>query len=153
MSKCSSERMRPLVGIGVIVIKEGRILLGERINAHGAGTWSPPGGHLEYGESPQECAVRELDEEAGLNAEEVIPGPWTNDFFDTENKHYVTLYMIVPHFKGVLSVREPERCLGWGWFEFDRLPSPLFPTFSNLLRGITLNQLLVNYFPSTGKRS
>ena len=135
-------RERPKVGVGVLVVHEEKILLGERIYSHGAGTWCPPGGHLEFGESPQDCAVRELEEEAGLIAEEVVMGPWTNDLFKSEGKHYITLYMVVTRFSGALSVREPEKCLRWEWFAWDNLPSPLFLSLSNLVKKTTLGQLL-----------
>jgi 8-oxo-dGTP diphosphatase len=42
---------RPKVGIGVIVYRKGKILIGKRLSHHGAGTWEIPGGHLEFGES------------------------------------------------------------------------------------------------------
>ncbi len=51
---------RPKVGVGVIVVKEGKVLLLQRKNSHGSGTWCFPGGHLEYGESLEECAKREV---------------------------------------------------------------------------------------------
>ena len=44
----------PRVGVGVIVQRDGRILLGKRLGAHGEGTWALPGGHLEFGESVAE---------------------------------------------------------------------------------------------------
>ena len=56
-SKC------PKVGVGVAVVKDGKVLLGKRKNAHGEGTWSFPGGHLEYKESWEDCAIRETLEE------------------------------------------------------------------------------------------
>ena len=56
----------PRVGIGVLIFKEQKILLGKRIMSHGSGTWSPPGGHLEFRESFEECAIREVNEETGL---------------------------------------------------------------------------------------
>ena len=40
--------MRPLIGVAAIVIKDKKVLLGKRKNAHGAETWAFPGGHLEY---------------------------------------------------------------------------------------------------------
>jgi 8-oxo-dGTP diphosphatase len=40
------------VGIGVIIIKENRVLMGVRINSHGQNSWGFPGGHLEFGETP-----------------------------------------------------------------------------------------------------
>ena len=50
---------RPKVGVGVIVVKEGKVLLQRRRGAHGEGTWGFPGGHLEFKESWEECAKRE----------------------------------------------------------------------------------------------
>ncbi|MBI2476733.1 NUDIX domain-containing protein, partial [Candidatus Uhrbacteria bacterium] len=41
--------LRPKVGVGVIVWRDCEVLMQERIGAHGAGTWSFPGGHLEFG--------------------------------------------------------------------------------------------------------
>ena len=57
----------PRVGVGVIVTKADRVLLIKRKGVHGQGTWSTPGGHLEYGESPEGCAARETLEETGVD--------------------------------------------------------------------------------------
>ncbi|GAB4227534.1 MAG: NUDIX hydrolase [Chlamydiales bacterium] len=127
------EKMRPFIGVGVLVLKDNKILLGERVNAHGSGTWCPPGGHLEFGETPQECGMRELQEETGLIAKHISPGPWTNDLFQDEKKHYVTLYMIVTKFEGSPSCKEPHKCLQWKWFDYNRLPSNLFLSFENFI--------------------
>ncbi|WP_194848526.1 nucleotide triphosphate diphosphatase NUDT15 [Candidatus Neptunochlamydia vexilliferae] len=124
---------RPKIGVGALVLNEGKILLGKRIHAHGVGTWCPPGGHLEFGETPADCAARELEEETGLIAEEIFPGPWTNDIFETEGKHYVSLFMLVNKFQGVLELKEPDKCESWEWFSWDALPSPLFLSLENLV--------------------
>jgi 8-oxo-dGTP diphosphatase len=70
-----NQENRPYIGVAVIVVREGRVLLGKRKNAHGAGTWQFPGGHLEYGESIESCARRELFEETGLTIVSHAPGP------------------------------------------------------------------------------
>jgi 8-oxo-dGTP diphosphatase len=57
---------RPRVGIGVIILKNGRVLLGKRKSSHGTGTWHFPGGHLEFGESLEDCSRREVLEETGM---------------------------------------------------------------------------------------
>src|SRR6516225_11635838 len=94
--RVTQQRFSPIVrvGVGVIILNDGKILLGTRKNAHGSGTWSPPGGHLEFGETPQECAHREVFEETGLVIKNILAGPYTNDFFEHEQKHYITLFMI-----------------------------------------------------------
>ena len=56
----------PQVGIGVIILKNNKVLLGKRKNTHGNGHWGFAGGHLEFLESPEDCAVRETTEEAGI---------------------------------------------------------------------------------------
>lgn len=58
---------RPKVGVGVIVIKNNKVLLGKRKNSHGQGTWCFPGGHLEFNESWKNCAIRETKEETDVN--------------------------------------------------------------------------------------
>ncbi len=134
--------MRPKVGVGVLVIDKGRILLGERLGSHGEGTWSPPGGHLEFGESPEECAARELQEEAGLVATEIVVQHWSNDIFHEEKKHYITLFAIVKGFEGRVELREPEKCRGWHWFPVGELPQPLFLPLSNFTKTHGLSSLL-----------
>ena len=56
----------PRVGIGVMVFRDGKVLIGKRKSKLGEGEWSFPGGHLESGESFVECAVRETREESGI---------------------------------------------------------------------------------------
>jgi 8-oxo-dGTP diphosphatase len=124
------------VGVGVLVLRQGRVLLGLRRGAHGAGTWAPPGGHLEYGETIEDCARREVAEETGLALCAVERGPYTSDVFEDEGKHYVTLLVVADAASGDAAVREPAKCARWEWWEWSGLPEPLFlPLASVVGRG------------------
>lgn len=135
----STSLQRPLVGIGVLVVRDGKILLGRRKNAHGAGDWSPPGGHLEFGETPEEAAAREVLEETGLHIENIRLAGVVNSVFHDEQKHYVTLFMVADCPEGSPELCEPEKCEAWEWFSWTHLPKPLFMPLKDLLeQGFTL---------------
>ena len=123
----------PRVGVGVLVFRDNKILLGKRKNSHGVGTWSPLGGHLEFGESPEECARREVLEEADIEIKNLKRGPFSNDIFASEDKHYVTLFILADYCSGTVKLQEPDKCEGWEWFEENDLPQPLFLPFQNLM--------------------
>lgn len=120
------------VGVGVIVVRDGRVLLGRRTGSHGEGRWSFPGGHLEFGETVEGCARREVLEETGLVLHDLRPAPWTSDVFEAEGKHYVTLFMQA-RCTGEPQLLEPHRCEGWQWFDVSALPRPLFQPIDSLL--------------------
>jgi len=56
---------RPKVGVGLLLIKDRKILLGKRKGAHGAGEYAGFGGHLEGLETFEDGLLRELAEEGG----------------------------------------------------------------------------------------
>lgn len=58
--------MQPIIGVGAVVVHEGRLLMILRGNDPYADTWSVPGGRLEFGETLHQGALRELQEETGL---------------------------------------------------------------------------------------
>ncbi|CAN5645775.1 NUDIX hydrolase [soil metagenome] len=69
MSKIDSVRPapdRPVVGVGAIVVRDDRLLVVKRGREPSRGRWSVPGGRLEFGETLESGAVRELAEETGL---------------------------------------------------------------------------------------
>jgi 8-oxo-dGTP diphosphatase len=135
------------VGISVIVkYEKGRqtyVLIGKRKGAHGAGTWAFPGGKLEFGESIAHCAFREVFEETGIRIDpkklERAPFDFTNDVFEEEVLHYITIFLIAELPKRVEpKLKEPDKCEGWSWYPFGRdpskpLPDPLFLPVQNWL--------------------
>jgi 8-oxo-dGTP diphosphatase len=122
----------PKVGLGVCLIKGKKILFGKRKNSHGKGSWCFPGGHLEFNETWEECAERETMEETNLKIKNIRFATATNDFFEKENKHYITILMVADWAKGAPQLMEPEKCQKWQWFDWDKQPSPLFKPQENL---------------------
>ncbi len=124
---------RPAVGVAAIVIKNGKVLLGKRKGAHGSGTWAFPGGHLEFNESIEDCAKREVFEETGLSVKNSRFATITNDLFYQSNQHYVTLFVVCDHKNGTPRIKEPDKCERWDWFYWNEFPKPMFLSLKNLL--------------------
>ena len=133
MNKTSATDNRPKVGLGILIVKGNKVLLGQRVSRHGTGAWCPPGGHLEFGESFEDCAKREAAEECGVSIKNIKLITFTNDIHKEEGKHYVTILMIADWSKGHPQVLEPDRLAKWGWFDWDNLPSPLFMPIQTLV--------------------
>jgi 8-oxo-dGTP diphosphatase len=127
----------PRVGVGVVIRRGDELLLQRRSNVHGAGTWSTPGGHLDFGEDPAACAVREAAEETGLTVRKVVFAGVTNDVFDAE-RHYITLWFAADGVSGEPVLAAPYEMSELGWFRQDELPEPLFPPLRRLLDGEAL---------------
>lgn len=128
------EIIRPKVGVGVIIRKNGKILIGKRKGNHGGGYWAFPGGHLEMNETIEDCARREVLEETGLNISNLKKSIFTNDIFPESGKHYVTVYMVADYKGGEVKIMEPQKCESWDWFNMDNLPNPLFIPLQNFIK-------------------
>ncbi len=121
---------RPKVGLAVIACREGKILLGKRLGTQ-PNTWCFPGGHMEYGESFEQTARRETLEEAGLELENLRYLHTTNDVYP--DRHYITVFMVADANVGEPDVREPDKTIEWGWYDWDAMPQPLFQPIINLM--------------------
>jgi 8-oxo-dGTP diphosphatase len=122
----------PRVGVAIIITKNDQVLLMNRSGAHGHGTWSTPGGHLEFGETPEQCAAREAEEEVGVDVMDIRFRAVTNDVFEATGRHYVTLWMegtII----GEPTIAAEREVSEIGWFGWDALPEPLFMPLENLV--------------------
>jgi len=127
------EEQRPKIGIAVVIERNNKILLGKRKGSHKAGFWAFPGGHLEFNETLENCAKREVMEETGLAITSIRKDTYTNDIMKDENKHYLTCFIRADCEIGEPKIMEPDKCEEWGWFDWDNLPSPLFSQYKELL--------------------
>lgn len=124
---------KPRVGIGIMIFKDGKILLGKRRNSHGAGEYSFPGGHLEYMESYKDCALREIAEECGIEVQN-IHFQYLANIKQYAPRHYVHIGLLAEWKSGEPQVLEPEKLEHWGWYDLDNLPQPLFATIKKSIQ-------------------
>lgn len=137
----------PKVGVGVILVRtvefpsfgnqpeihRPEVLLGLRRKSHGDGEWSLPGGHMELGERFMDTCKREVLEETGMEIAGIVPLCFTNDIFEKDGLHYVTLFFgALWNSDQVPRVME-DKTETWGFFSMDKLPSPLFPPLRRAL--------------------
>jgi mutator protein MutT len=120
------------VGFGVMILKNNKILLGLRnedaekasSELHGEGTWTMPGGKLHYGETFEQGAIREVNEETGIDVKEIEVSCVQNDM--NEFAHFVTIGLIATKYSGEPKTMEPDEIIKWEWFDLDQLPSNLY---------------------------
>lgn len=119
------EEQKPKAGIGVMILKDGKVLLGKRKGSHGAGEYAFTGGGLEYMESFENCAKRETREEAGIEIKNVRFNCVSN-VTAYPPSHYVHIGLVADWESGEPKVLERDKRESWGWYDLDNLPFPLF---------------------------
>ena len=128
----------PRVGVGCLVHRGDGLLLVRRHQTHGAGTWSTPGGHLDPGEHPLACAAREVLEETGVRVENARFIGVTNDVFESDALHYVTLWVAADFASGEATPMAVHELTEVRWVSLADLPPNLFPPLERVLSGEVL---------------
>jgi 8-oxo-dGTP diphosphatase len=123
-------------GFGVMILNSaGEVLLGKRHeNPEKADSvfrvsdvWTMPGGELDFKESFEEGAKREVLEETGMRIKN--PKVICINQDRNEHAHFITIGMFTDEFEGNPKVMEPDEITEWRWFVFDNLPENIyFPT-------------------------
>lgn len=113
------------VGIGVMIWKDGKVLIGKRKGSRGGGEFGFPGGAMDYGESFEECAHRETLEECGVEIQN-LRFQMLKDVRLYPPTQWVHVGFVADWKSGEPTVLEPEKCEYWEWVDPEALPEPLF---------------------------
>ena len=106
----------PLVGVGAIIIEDGRVALVKRGHAPLVGEWSIPGGVMEVGETVREAAVREACEETGLQVIVELLGIYERLLRDEQGKvryHYLLVDFLCRRTSGELCAAGDAEEVRW----------------------------------------
>ena len=108
---------QPIVGIGAVIIREGKIVLIKRGNEPSKGKWTIPGGLVELGESPEQAVIRETREETGLDVENPrLIDVVSNVDLDEKSKvkyHYIIIDYLVHVKNGAAQASSDAMELRW----------------------------------------
>ncbi|KAG2372777.1 hypothetical protein C9374_013141 [Naegleria lovaniensis] len=140
----------PRVGVSTFIIRKVNgvdcVLVGKRKGSHGAGCYQLPGGHLDYGESWEECCAREVKEETNLDISDISFITCTNDLFVKEQRHYVTIFLrsFTSSIEQQAELLEPHKCEGWQWIPIEQLKhlDNLFLPLENFLKTNSPSKIL-----------
>lgn len=107
----------PVIGIGAVIISEGKLLLEKRKNEPGKGKWSIPGGVVELGEGTAQTVVREVKEETGLDVKNCrlidVADSVRFDKNGSVKYHFVIIDYLVTVKKGVPKAASDAEDLKW----------------------------------------
>jgi len=127
------ERYRLIPEVFVLIVQEGKVLLGKRANTgYWDGTWGLPGGHGEDRETLRQGAAREAKEELGIDIDPadlqlvLVQHRWCADP-GNDGHARVGFYFVPQRFRGMIRNVEPGKCDGLEYFVLDALPDAVVP--------------------------
>ncbi len=113
------------VCVGVMIFKEGKVLLGKRNGKHAPGEYSFPGGRVDYMESFEDAVKRETEEESGVKIKNIKFQCLANiDRYSY--RHDVLTGLVAEWDEGIERTDPNERIGDWSWYDLEELPQPIF---------------------------
>ncbi len=117
----------PVVSVGAVVVREGRVLMAQRGHPPGEGMWAFPGGVVDLGETLAEAVEREIREECGIRVRVLRPFAVVDrilrDAAGRVEYHYVIVDMLAEWVEGEVRPSSDARRVGWFTVEeLERLP-------------------------------
>ncbi len=123
----------PGLGVGLAILRDGKLLLYRRRKAPEAGFWNIVGGKVDHMEPAEQAARREAEEETGLTIGKIGFLATTEQIINTDRQHWVSLLYRTEDFSGEPQLTEPDKLSDFGWFDLDALPQPLSAFTSAIL--------------------
>lgn len=116
------------IGVSIVVLnpEKNKVLLGVRIGGYHEGWYGAPGGRIELRESILECGKRELNEEVGVETDNIEYVGVVRQL-QKDSYNFIHFGLIVKEYTGEVKNLEPEKCEGWEWFSIENLPQKLLP--------------------------
>ncbi|MDT8916022.1 NUDIX domain-containing protein [Amycolatopsis sp. PS_44_ISF1] len=111
------------VAVHVFLVQQGKVLLMRRAGSgYGDGQLGLPAGHVDLGETPTACAVREVDEELGilLNPGDLQP---SGTMFRNSQEPRVDIFFVARSWDGSPEIREANKCTELVWADPMNLPA------------------------------
>lgn len=111
------------LAVHVFLVQHGQILLMRRAGSgYADGHLGLPAGHVDLGETPTECAVREVAEELGITLDPVALRP-VGTMFRNSQEPRVDIFFATSAWGGTPGIREPRKCTELVWADPDNLPA------------------------------
>lgn len=115
----------PGLGVGLAILRDGKLLLCKRMKAPEAGHWNIVGGKVDHMEPAEFAARREAEEETGLSIGSIRYVGMTEQLIEADRQHWVSLLYVSEDTTGECLLTEPDKLSAIGWFDLDDLPQPL----------------------------
>lgn len=115
----------PGVGVGLAILRDGKLLLCRRLKAPEAGFWNIVGGKVDHLEPAAVAARREAEEETGLTIGAIEFVTTTEQIIEADGQHWISLLYKTTDIQGEPQLTEPDKLSAIGWFDLDALPEPL----------------------------
>jgi 8-oxo-dGTP diphosphatase len=132
---------QPRVGVGVMIVRDGQVLMARRIGGQRPGWYGWAGGKLEFGETLQACARREAREEAGLDVAHLRLLCVSSII--VADQHWIDVEFLADIASGEPRASAPDEIDGWRWYPLDDLPGPIFEPAQCALEAYRTGRILI----------